>query len=575
MFLLSVFFPLLGGLINTSPVARYLGHRGSSIVAILCMLVSFLASVVIYYEVVFMGCAVSIDVFGTWFTVGTFGAGWTFNFDLLTANMLFTVTGVSMAVHMYACDYMRQDPHLNLFLGYLSFFTGFMCVLVAADNLLVMLVGWEGIGVCSYLLIGYWSHRLSAVKSAQKAILVNRISDGLLMWGILWVWYHLGSLEYDLLNVYSASSFVGLSFLIGAMGKSAQILFHVWLADAMEGPTPVSALIHAATLVTAGVYLLVRLHIHDETFVIIVGCLTAFMAGVFGATQSDLKRVIAYSTCSQLGWTITTAINLTIVLLIYMDLSNLLCVYYSFNLCLISTPSQTTTDIKPPLYVDFYDNLCPLKVFEIKQKYKQTPVIYLWHNKINQRCYVGHTNNFAKRLENYNSRSYLMRTKRLMPICAALYNYTQGVFALYIIEVFSTYNKSVLLTRENYWVNNLKPSYNVAPILDRFVGLNHPRSGKTVNQEVRNKISSTLKGRTLTPEHKANIGSAQKRKPIYCYHYNNGIFVTSFISIRDMCRQLSLKSTVQVLRKVNNAKPFCTSFNGTKQTWRIYTNPQH
>lgn len=235
MYLLSVFFPLLGGLINTTPLARYLGHRGSCIVAITSMIIAFLSSVVIYYEVVFMGCAVSIDVFGTWFSVGTFGASWTFNFDILTANMLFTVTGVSMAVHMYACDYMRQDPHLSLFLGYLSMFTGFMCVLVAADNLLLMLVGWEGIGVCSYLLIGYWSHRLSAVKSAQKAILVNRISDGLLMWGVLWVWYHLGSLEYDLLNIYSASAFVGLSILIGAMGKSAQILFHVWLASAMEG----------------------------------------------------------------------------------------------------------------------------------------------------------------------------------------------------------------------------------------------------------------------------------------------------------------------------------------------------
>jgi NADH:ubiquinone oxidoreductase subunit 5 (subunit L)/multisubunit Na+/H+ antiporter MnhA subunit len=178
-----------------------------------------------------------------------------------------------------------------------------MCVLVAADNLLVMLVGWEGIGVCSYLLIGYYSHRLSAVKSAQKAILVNRISDGLLIWGILWVWFNLGSLEYDVLNVFSASAFVSLPIVIGAMGKSVQILFHVWLPDSMEGPTPVSALIHAATLVTAGIYLLVRLHIHDEIFVIIVGSLTAFMAAVFGATQSDLKRVIAFSTCSQLGYT--------------------------------------------------------------------------------------------------------------------------------------------------------------------------------------------------------------------------------------------------------------------------------
>lgn len=301
MYLLSVFAPLIGGLINTSPVARFIGHRGSTILAIGCMVVAFVSSCVVYYEVVFMGCSVSIDVFSTWFSVGTFNVNWSFNFDILTANMLFTVTGVSLAVHMYATDYMRNDPHLSLFLGYLSYFTGFMCVLVAADNLLVMLVGWEGIGVVSYLLIGYYSHRLSAVKSAQKAILVNRISDGLLMWGILWIWFNLGSLEYDLLNVYSASAFVGLPIVIGAMGKSVQILFHVWLPDSMEGPTPVSALIHAATLVTAGIYLLVRLNIHDEMFVIIVGSLTAFMAGVFGATQSDLKRVIAFSTCSQLG----------------------------------------------------------------------------------------------------------------------------------------------------------------------------------------------------------------------------------------------------------------------------------
>ena len=266
------------------------------------MLVAFISSVMVYYEVVLMGCAVSVDVFGTWFSVGTLTANWTFNFDGLTASMLLTVTGVSLAVHIYACDYMRNDPHLSLFLGYLSFFTGFMCVLVAADNLLGMLVGWEGIGVCSYLLIGYYSHRLSAVKSAQKAILVNRISDGFLLWGVLWIWFNLGSLEYDLVNVNHASGFVGLSIFIGAMGKSVQIFFHVWLPDSMEGPTPVSALIHAATLVTAGVYLAVRLQIHDEVFVILVGSLTAFMAAVFGATQSDLKRVIAFSTCSQLGY---------------------------------------------------------------------------------------------------------------------------------------------------------------------------------------------------------------------------------------------------------------------------------
>jgi Proton-conducting membrane transporter/NADH-Ubiquinone oxidoreductase (complex I), chain 5 N-terminus len=184
--------------------------------------------------------------------------------DPLTAHMPATVTWVSNGVHLYAVVYMRAYPGLYLFLSYLSLFTFFMLVLVTADNLVQMLVGWEGIGVCSYLLIGYWSHRLSAVKSAGKAILVNRISDGVLMWGVVWIWHHTGSLEYDLVLMYASestpSSLMLVSVLLGAMGKSAQILFHVWLADAMEGPTPVSALIHAATLVTAGVYFFLGVH---------------------------------------------------------------------------------------------------------------------------------------------------------------------------------------------------------------------------------------------------------------------------------------------------------------------------
>jgi NADH-ubiquinone oxidoreductase chain 5 len=249
MYLTIVLLPFIGAFFAGSPTGRYIGTRGAVVVAITCMLLSFLGSVVAYYEVVYQGCTVVLNFGGTWFESGNFGASWCFHYDLLAVQMLVTVTGVSLAVHMYAADYMRSDPHLNLFMSYLSLFTAFMLVLVSADNLLVMLIGYEGIGVCSYLLIGYWSHRLSAVKSAQKAILVNRVSDGMLMWGIIWIWYHLGSLEYDLINVYASSqnpSFIGLTILIGAMGKSAQILFHVWLADAMEGvmcfkPTPFRA----------------------------------------------------------------------------------------------------------------------------------------------------------------------------------------------------------------------------------------------------------------------------------------------------------------------------------------------
>lgn len=288
-------------------VSRNLGHRGVAVFSILSLVIAFLSSALIWIDLYIGSAPVWLDLFGPWFEVGTVTVSWIFYYDLLTAHMLFTVTSVSLAVHIYAVVYMRSDPHLSLFMSYLSLFTFFMLVYVCGDNLLVMLVGWEGIGVCSYLLIGYYSHRLAAVKSAQKAILVNRVSDGMLLWGVLWIWYYTGCLEYDLVLLNETSSismFIVLSVLVGAMGKSAQILFHVWLADAMEGPTPVSALIHAATLVTAGIYLMVRLgpFMAGSDLVILVGCLTAFMAGVFGFFQSDLKRVIAFSTCSQLGY---------------------------------------------------------------------------------------------------------------------------------------------------------------------------------------------------------------------------------------------------------------------------------
>lgn len=288
-------------------VARNLGHRGTAVFSIISLVIAFLSSALIWIDLYIGSAPVWLDLFGPWFEVGTVTVSWIFYYDLLTAHMLFTVTSVSLAVHIYAVVYMRNDPHLSLFMSYLSLFTFFMLVYVCGDNLLVMLVGWEGIGVCSYLLIGYYSHRLAAVKSAQKAILVNRVSDGMLLWGVLWIWYYTGCLEYDLVLLNETSSismFIVLSVLVGAMGKSAQILFHVWLADAMEGPTPVSALIHAATLVTAGIYLMVRLgpFMTGSDLVILVGCLTAFMAGVFGFFQADLKRVIAFSTCSQLGY---------------------------------------------------------------------------------------------------------------------------------------------------------------------------------------------------------------------------------------------------------------------------------
>mgnify|MGYP003584513923 CR=1 FL=1 len=236
MYILPLFTTFLSSII--SGCARNIGTRGTAITSVLLLFIGFLSSLVIWYEVSFGSCSVIIPLFNTWFSVGSLYLDWTIYIDLYTAHMYLTVTMVSCAVHLYALVYMKNDPHLSLFMSYLSLFTFFMIVLVSSDNLIGMLVGWEGIGVCSYLLIGYWSHRLSAVKSAQKAILVNRVSDGLLLWGVLYIWWNTGSLEYDMVLMNAApymSTFLSLAILIGAMGKSAQILFHVWLADAMEG----------------------------------------------------------------------------------------------------------------------------------------------------------------------------------------------------------------------------------------------------------------------------------------------------------------------------------------------------
>jgi len=305
MFCISLLSLLLSSIVNASPIARCIGHRGGIILSLSLTFIALVAGVTVWYEVIFGECEAYFDYLGTWFSVGTMNITWEAYYDIFSAHMLLTVTVVSFAVHCFAVVYMKSDPHLNLFLGYLSAFTFFMVVLISGGNMLLMFVGFEGIGVCSYLLIGYWSHRLAASKSALKAIVVNRISDGLLLWSIIWLWWYTGSLEYDLILLNDSNNItniLGIAILLGCAAKSVQIVLHVWLADSMEGPTPVSALIHAATLVTAGVYVMVRLSIFDNTLVLLVGSLTAIMGGIFGLFQNDLKRVIAFSTCSQLGY---------------------------------------------------------------------------------------------------------------------------------------------------------------------------------------------------------------------------------------------------------------------------------
>jgi len=259
-----------------------------------------------------------------WIYVDLLKVNWGFLFDSLTGVMLFVILFISCLVHLYSLEYMENDPHLNRFMSYLSLFTFFMLILVTADNFLQMFVGWEGVGLSSYLLINFWFSRIQANKAAIKAMLVNRIGDFAILFGIFLIFFVFGSLDYDVvfnicskinkapfINVgLSYTDFIAIFLFVGAMGKSAQFGLHTWLPDAMEGPTPVSALIHAATMVTAGVFLIVRCSFLFElssvslNLILIIGSLTTFFSSTVGLFQNDIKKIIAYSTCSQLGYMI-------------------------------------------------------------------------------------------------------------------------------------------------------------------------------------------------------------------------------------------------------------------------------
>jgi len=259
-----------------------------------------------------------------WISSGDFTVDWAFRLDTLTAVMLVVVNSVSALVHLYSIGYMSHDEHRARFFAYLSLFTFAMLMLVTADNLLQMFFGWEGVGVASYLLIGFWYKKASANSAAMKAFIVNRVGDFGYLLGIFGIFVLFGSAEFDVIfneaSQYADTTFnflgmevhalttICLLLFMGAMGKSAQFLLHTWLPDAMEGPTPVSALIHAATMVTAGVFLVARMSPIFEyapaalAFVTFIGGTTAIFAATVGLVQNDIKRVIAYSTCSQLGY---------------------------------------------------------------------------------------------------------------------------------------------------------------------------------------------------------------------------------------------------------------------------------
>jgi proton-translocating NADH-quinone oxidoreductase chain L len=322
MYLLIVFLPLIGA-ISSGFFGHFLGYLGSQILTMFCIGLSMTFSWYAFIEIGLCGHSVYIDLF-TWLDCEMLQAFWGCQFDSLTVIMLITVTTVSCMVHLYSIGYMEGDPHIPRFMSYLSLFTFFMLMLVTADNFIQMFFGWEGVGLCSYLLISFWFTRIQANKAALKAMIVNRVGDFFLILGICGIFLTYQSVDYA--TVFSVTplfvdetfyfldlevkrlTFICLSLFGGAVGKSAQIGLHTWLPDAMEGPTPVSALIHAATMVTAGIFLIARcspIFEYASTALLIItifGAVTAFFAASTGLVQNDLKRVIAYSTCSQLGY---------------------------------------------------------------------------------------------------------------------------------------------------------------------------------------------------------------------------------------------------------------------------------
>ena len=316
-----LFLPLLGSLIGY--LGKSLAKYFSEIITSLFVCISAVLSILVFWR------GIQNNIYGNyvifeWISSGNFIANWSINIDPLSSVMLVVVTFVSALVHVYSIGYMSHDPHKPRFMSYLSLFTFSMLSLVVSDNFLQLFFGWEGVGLCSYLLIGFWYKKETANNAAIKAFIVNRIGDFGLAIAIFLIFFFYGTINFE--EVFQATStliekklvFFGVEtslitlicifLFIGAMGKSAQFLLHTWLPDAMEGPTPVSALIHAATMVTAGVFLVVRCSPIFEysqfalNLVAIVGMVTAIFAASVALVQNDIKKIVAYSTCSQLGY---------------------------------------------------------------------------------------------------------------------------------------------------------------------------------------------------------------------------------------------------------------------------------
>ncbi len=317
-----LFLPLVASIISGF-FGKIIGDRFSQLITCLFVFISAILSIVIFYKVLTTGYENNL-IISTWLSSGSLNVNWSIKIDTLSSVMLLVVTSISFLVHIYSIGYMSHDPNKPRFMSYLSLFTFSMLTLVTSDNFLQLFFGWEGVGLCSYFLIGFWYKKESANAAAIKAFLVNRVGDFGFALGIFLIFYTFGNINYtEVFNQVplikdQEISLIGLKInsinlicillFIGAMGKSAQIFLHTWLPDAMEGPTPVSALIHAATMVTAGVFLIVRcspLFEYSElalSLITIIGMTTAIFAASVALVQNDIKKIVAYSTCSQLGY---------------------------------------------------------------------------------------------------------------------------------------------------------------------------------------------------------------------------------------------------------------------------------
>lgn len=323
MYLLPIYFTLISFVLSFF-LNRFLSNYYAAFLSSFTVFISFLISIFIFYEVILCKSEVYVNC-GEWITVGALEINWSFQYDSLTSIMLIVILGISSCAHFYSIEYMLLDPHQGKFMSYLSLFTFFMLCLVTSSNFIILFLGWEGVGIRSYLLINFWYTRMGANKSAIMAVFVNKIGDVSLLvaFSIIFFLFHSFDyaiiffaidstmyLEFAQLDLYMTNLLyvICLFFIFGAVGKSAQLGLHMWLPEAMEGPTPVSSLIHAATMVTAGIFLIIRSNLlfqwcTDVAIIIIgFGSLTAFLGSTIGVFQLDIKKIIAYSTCSQLGY---------------------------------------------------------------------------------------------------------------------------------------------------------------------------------------------------------------------------------------------------------------------------------